>query len=346
MSRSALALVTLLTAAAAWGPQREGTAPRHEWVAFVDITQSMNVEDVQLVRRGGGTAPEPASRLAQVKALLRQALVDLPCGERLGIGIFSEYRSLLLLAPVEVCAHHTELATLIERLDARMAWSGNSEVAKGLYGAIAIAAALPGPPSLLFFSDGHEAPPVNPRYRPAFNGERGAVGGVLIGVGGPSAVPIPRTDPQGRALGFWAAGDVLQIDPRSQGRGGSLSGEAMVETEPEAATPAVLVGATPGREHLSALRADYLRLLAGETVLGYSELADGEGLRLTMLDPALARPATARLPWAPWLAAGALAGLVLLYLRADLGRLRSGLARRRPPGRKDRSTRSWRPRSW
>ena len=346
MSRSALAVVTLLTAAAVLGPHRDGIASRHEWVAFVDITQSMNVEDVQLVRRGAGALAEPASRLAQVKALLQQALLELPCGERLGIGIFSEYRSLLLLAPVEVCAHHTELATLIGRLDARMAWSGNSEVAKGLYGAIAIAAALPNQPSVLFFSDGHEAPPVSPRYRPAFNGERGAVSGVLMGVGGPNAVPIPRTDPLGRSLGFWGAADVLQIDPRSQGRGGSLAGEAMVDTEPDAAAPAVMVGATPGREHLSALREDYLRLLAGETGLGYRELVDGSGLEQTLLDPALARSAPARRPLAPWLAAGALAGLVLLYLGADLGRLSASLVRRRRPGRKDRSTQSWRPRSW
>ena len=46
------------------------------------------------------------------------------------------------------------------------------------------------------------------------------------------------------------------------------------------------------------------------------------------------------------MAGAALAGLLLLYLRTDLVRLRSGLALRRPHGRKDRSTQSSLPRSW
>jgi mxaL protein len=323
----ALAGVALLAAAAAWDPQRDGLASRHEWVAVVDITQSMDVEDVQL-RRADGLPAEAASRLAQVRTLLQHTVRRLPCGERLGIGIFSEYRSLLLMAPVEVCAQRAELVTLIGRLDGRMAWSGNSEVAKGLYGAIGIAQELPDRPSLLFFSDGHEAPPVNPRHRPAFGGERGAVKGVLIGVGGPTAVPIPRTDPFGRVFGFWGADDVLQTDPRSLGRGGSVAGETMVEPDAGSAAPAVMAGATPGREHLSALREGYLQLLASETGLGYRRLDDAAGLARLMLDPALARAAPARLSLAPWLAAAALAGLVLLYLRADLVRLRRRWRRR------------------
>ena len=43
-----------------------------------------------------------------------------------------------------------------------MAWIGNSEIAKGLYSGIGIARQLPGAPSLVFVTDGHETPPLKP----------------------------------------------------------------------------------------------------------------------------------------------------------------------------------------
>ena len=336
----ALALVAMLTALALWNPGVGGTALRHEWLVIVDITQSMNVPDQRLPKSAEAQA-EPVSRLALSRALLRSALNELPCESRLGIGVFSEYRSLLLIAPVEVCEHRGELAGLIGRLDSRMAWAGNSEVAKGLYSGIGVAAALPSHPALVFVTDGHEAPPLSPRFRPNFTGERGAVAGALIGVGGPLPLPIPRTDPLGRPIGVWGADDVLQTDPRSFGRGGSVAGEAMVDAGEDAgssqATP--VPGATPGREHLSALREDYLRLLAGETGLSYARLESAPGLVAVLTDPGLTRAVPARLPLAPWFAAAALAGLLLLYLREDLGR---GLAwlRRRTQGLLQRARRA------
>ncbi|RZT93811.1 MxaL protein [Rivibacter subsaxonicus] len=324
----ALALVALLTALALRNPGVGGTAPRHEWLVIVDITQSMNVPDQHLPKAAGASV-EALSRLALSRALLRSALNELPCESRLGIGIFSEYRSLLLITPVEVCAHRSELAGLIGRLDSRMAWAGNSEVAKGLYSGIGIAAALPSHPALVFLTDGHEAPPLSPRFRPVFNGERGAVAGALIGVGGSVPLPIPRTDPLGRPIGVWGADDVLQTDPRSFGRGGSVAGEAMVDGGEDAASSQTvpLPGATPGREHLSALREDYLRLLAGETGLRYARLETVPGLVTALTDPGLARTVPVRLPLAPWFAAAALVGLLLLYLREDLVRAQAWLGR-------------------
>jgi mxaL protein len=283
-----------------------------EQVVVLDISQSMNVPDQRLDGK-------PVARLAFAKDALRRALLALPCGSKLGWAVFTEYRSYLLFAPVEVCTHLDELRATLAAIDNRMAWVGGSEVAKGLYSGLSIARQLPDTPALVFVTDGHEAPPLNLRHRPAFDAKPGEVPGLVVGVGAPLASPIPKTDPAGRPLGVWAADEVMQTDPRSQGRGGSVSGEQLVD-DAAVGAPAAVIGATPGSEHLSALHEPYLRLLAGETGLDYHRLETAEGLAAALTAPALARhrrvPADGRV------------GLALLALALLL--LRQWPVRRRP----------------
>lgn len=255
--------------------------PRVDMVVVLDVTQSMNVADMV----AGG---RPVSRLAYAREALHGAIARLPCGSRLGWGVFTEYRSFLLFAPVEVCTHRAELRTTLAGIDNRMAWSGNSEVAKGLHSAIGIARQIPGVPAVVFVTDGHEAPPLNPRHRPRFDDKPGEVAGLVVGVGGPTPQPIPKTDPAGRPIGVWAIDEVLQTDPRSLGRGASVGGEVM--TEEGDAAPAGGLGATPGAEHLSALREPYLRLLAQENGMAFHRLGDTEAFAKALQAPALARP--------------------------------------------------------
>ena len=252
-------------------------------VVVLDVTQSMNVPDMQL-------AGVPVSRLAYAKHALRQSLLALPCGSKIGWGVFTESRSLLLMAPVEVCANLGELQSTLARIDGRMAWSGNSEIAKGLHSGIVAAGQLPQKPSLVFITDGHEAPPLNPRHRPAFDDKPGDVTGLVVGVGAPSPSPIPKTDLRGRPLGFWRADEVMQSDRRSQGRGASVSGEQMADDE---AVAAPLPGVTPGSEHLSSLREGYLRLLASEKGMGFHRMQTPGALAEALVSPSLARPVRA-----------------------------------------------------
>lgn len=257
-----------------------------EHVVVIDITQSMSVTDQTL-------AGKPVSRLAYAKHALRQSLLELPCGSKVGWAVFTDYRAFLLLAPVEVCDNLAELRATLANIDNRMAWSGNSEVAKGLHSALGVALALPGKPSLVFVTDGQEAPPLNPRFRPAFDDKPGAVPGLLVGVGELLPSPIPKTDPRGRPLGFWRADEVAQTDLRSLGRGASVSGEKMVDDGGvPAGSPAL--GATPGREHLSALREAYLRTLAGEQGLRFHRLQSPQALADELTSPLLAKPVKAR----------------------------------------------------
>jgi mxaL protein len=275
------ALAALLLLIAFAQPTLPWKRSLYEHVVVLDVTQSMNVEDTTL-------DDKPASRLAFAKRMLHEALGELPCGSRLGWAIFTEYRSYLLYTPVEVCANRAELRASLAGIDGRMAWSGNSEIAKGLHSSIVVAKALPGKPSVVFVTDGHESPPLNPRHRPRFDDKPGEVAGVVVGVGETKPSPIPKLDPLGRRLGFWAADEVAQVDPRSLGRGGSVGQEAMVEEG--SAPPAAGLGATPGTEHLSGLREPYLKLLAGENGLAYHRMRDAAGLSRALRDPATARP--------------------------------------------------------
>lgn len=233
-------------------------------IAVVDISQSMNVADQHEEGR-------PVSRLAFVRDALSAMVTALPCGASLGLGLFVEHRSLLLFAPIEVCDNRAELLRAVANLDTRLAWNGNSEIAKGYNAAWRLAEARPERPALVFITDGHEAPPLNPRHRPAFAGEAGTLRVLIAGVGGDQPMPIPRHDPEGRPLGFWGADDVMQVDPYSVSRTAG-SQDLLVESDPLRAGDE-RAGGTPGREHLSRLREDYLRLIADETGARFARLS-------------------------------------------------------------------------
>ena len=299
-------------------------------VIVLDITQSMNVTDYQL-------EGHPVSRLAFAKHALRQLLLALPCGSKLGWGVFTEYRSFLLIAPVEVCENLTELRATLDNIDGRMAWTGNSEIAKGLFSGIGIAKQLPGKPSLVFVTDGHESPPVNPRHRPVFNDKPGVVNGLIVGVGDLKPSPIPKLDPLGRPMGVWGADEVMQTDPRSQGRGGSVGNEQLAEDPADAGKTVALPGSTPGSEHRSAMREGYLRLLADETGLSFVPLQGPQPLIHALTAPALAQVTPAATDLRIGLAAFA---FVLLLARSAIPFLQRLETRQKSPhAGKNRSVR-------
>jgi mxaL protein len=313
-----LLLAALALAATFAQPGIDLPRPLFDHVVVIDITQSMNVLDQSV---DGATV----SRLAHAKRALRVALDELPCGSKLGWAVFTENRSYLLLTPVEVCANRAELRATLAGIDGRMAWSGGSEVAKAVHSGIVVVKELPGRPSLIFMTDGQEAPPLDPHHRPAFDDKPGEVSGLIVGVGELTPSPIPKFDPSGRPLGTWSADEVTQTDPRSQGRGGSVGGERMVD-DAAALPDAPGLGATPGREHLSGLREAYLQLLASENGFAYLHLREPRQLAAALRARALARPVVARVDGRVALAA--LAFVLLLWpYAAGLRRLGAAASR-------------------
>ena len=285
----------------------------YDLLVVLDITQSMNVSDYSINGR-------PASRLSFAKQALREVMLELPCGSRLGLGIFTEYRTYVLFTPVEVCRNQTELVNTLDRLNGQMAWAGGSEIAKGLFSGLRTARDLRDRPDLVFITDGHEAPPINPRYRLLFDGHPGDVRGLVLGAGGRIARPIPKVSLDGKPQGFWRADEVIQTDLYTRGRAGSVADEQMIETQPRsAAVPSV---ATPGLEHLSALHEEHLQLLASDTGLSYRRLIDANRMFDALTDAGLARSEIAETD-VRWMAAIlALLALLAVHLPSSLVRPR------------------------
>ena len=279
-SRAILSALVLLLSAWAM-PAFNWPRATYDYIVVFDITQSMNVEDYQI-----GDAP--VSRLAYAREATRRALRDLPCGSRVGWGAFAEYRTLLLLAPIEVCANYNDLLASLDKIDGQMRWGNASEVWKGVFWSIRAAKEASGHPNVIFLSDGHEAPPLGPEYRAGFDDVKsGDVHGWLIGVGGYAPKPIPRTDDQGKVIGYWRAEDVVQVDGRAEDGAAS-------------------------REHLSALHERHLRSLAQRVGFEYARLAGPASISDAMRDPRFARPRPVPIDlyWLPVIAA-----LLLLAVR-------------------------------
>lgn len=236
----------------------------YDVLAVIDITSSMNTRDVNVA----GTAE---SRLDATKAALHQVLSGLPCQSRMGLAIFTERQTFLLLDPVEVCRDFAALEQSISELNWRMAWEGNSYVAKGLFDAIEKAGSLDA--GLIFFSDGHEAPPLPFSGIPPFVGEPGAVGGLIVGVGGSQMTPLTRYDDEGREAGTYGAQDLPQENragpppPDAESRPGYHPKWAPFGNE-----------VVNNNEHMAFLREPHLQKLSQITGLSYVHLSPGQTL--------------------------------------------------------------------
>jgi mxaL protein len=301
LTRVALLAAAVLTAAALLAPHPVLPRRVFDGIVVLDITQSMNTLDTLV-------DGQPASRLALAKARLHRALTQLPCGARLGWGVFTEYRSYVLLLPVEVCANYAELSSTLDRIDNTMAWAGGSEISKGLMSALRIAARIPEHPAVVFFTDGHEAPPLRADFVPALPDDATNPHGWIVGVGADALRPIPKFDPTGHPVGVWGPDDVMQAAPQP----------GWVEpAKPEPRDQKISVGT----EHLSSLKQTHLRELAALTGLRYVRLESTTNLARLLQDDGSTQtrrvPVDVRMP---------LAAAALLLILLTLGPIR-GLAR-------------------
>lgn len=235
-------LVFVLVMAALWLPKIPREVKVMDALFVVDITDSMNVKDVTI---GGATV----SRLDWTKEFLRQSLLEMPCGSHAGLAIFSEARSLILMNPVEVCDTYHDLVQMIQQLNTYMAWARSSEVSKATYTAIKQAKSIDPQPTVVFISDGHEAPPVHESLFPKFPGKPGEIHGLMVGVGGEDLLPIPKTNEEGVIEGVWAVNEVMHQDVYASMQGGNSQN-------------------MPRTEHLSSQKVAHLETLAHRVGFG------------------------------------------------------------------------------
>jgi mxaL protein len=280
-------------------PRVKLTREAYDVMAFVDITSSMNTRDVSLDGK-------PASRLDLVKERLSGFVASLPCRSKFGLGIFTARRVFVLFEPVEVCENFAGIDAAISGLDWRMAWEGDSYITAGVHDAIPVAKGLD--TDLVFFTDGHEAPPLPWTGMPPFEGKPGEVAGLLVGVGGKTLVPLQKFDDSGSEIGVLGVDDVLQ-----ENRSGQPPPDASSRPgwHPKWAPFGDM--RANNNEHMTSVKEDHLKEVASQTGLAYAHL-DGAGPLLRAFET-VARPraVVVAADIRPYPAALALLLLVLLY---------------------------------
>lgn len=224
----------------------------YHYVYVFDISQSMNVKDV-----GGKNGL--MSRLNVAKQAAIDSLSKLSCGTEVGIALFTGHRAFLLLTPVESCKNQQGLVSTINVIDWTATWESRSEIAKGLYRSIKLMKQIGENTRLVFFTDGHEAPPINPKLMPNFSGKIGEIKGLIVGVGGDKLVKIPKLDRSGNQSGYWKQDEVVHVDIYTQERSKREGTKLLI-----------------GTEHLSSLREAYLESLAEKTGLTYHRWVNTE----------------------------------------------------------------------
>lgn len=274
-------------------------------VAIVDITGSMNTRDM-------GRPSGSETRLQAARNALVDLIQNVPCQSRLGLGVFTERTSFLLFEPVQICNSYDGLEDALSELDWRMAWQGDSYIAKGLYSAIDIATGLKS--DLIFMTDGHEAPPLPYTGTPPFDGKRGEVRGLIVGIGGTEKSPIPKFDDEGRQTGVYGPSDVPQDNRIGAPPPGAATREGYNPRNAPFGAPK-----TDGDEHLSSVRSAHLEDLAEKTGLTYVELQKAGSIAKPLIASTKARivRASANMAFIP--ASLALLSLVLLYGLSFIG---------------------------
>ncbi|CAG0997703.1 mxaL protein [Methylophilaceae bacterium] len=280
----------------------------YDWFFVLDITQSMNVRDT--VVHGNSM-----SRLEFSKRVMRQALRRLPCGSRVALGLFTERSTANIQYPLEVCAHFGALDETIARMDWRMAWAADSYIAHGLYSAVGQAPKLGENMRVAFFSDGHQAPVASARYAPVFEGEPGAVKGLVLGTGLQTAGRIPKLDERDNVTGYWEADDVqryatfgiselqsvLQMEQQEKGYHG--------RNAPHGSHPDETSNA-----HFSALDGANLRKLAKATGLDYMQLDSANDFTAAMTSGKMSVWRSARTDLRPWLVVPAMLLILAFFM--------------------------------
>ncbi len=293
-----IALTLVVVLASLLLPKVKLTRDAYDIMGFVDISMSMNTRDVDLYG-------QTVSRLDAIKTILPQFVAGLPCQSRFGLGIFSERRVFVLFRPMEVCENFASIDASIESFDWRMAWEADSYVTKGVHAAIELAGRLDA--SLMFFTDGHEAPPLPFTGMDPFEGEPGKVKGLLIGVGGRELTPIPKFDDDGNEIGVYGPEDVLQesrfgmAPPTARERPGYHPRNNPFGDMKE------------GNEHLGQLKEEHLKALATQTGLDYAPMTTASELISGMERAAQPRQVVVATDIRPYPATLALLLLVLLY---------------------------------
>ena len=139
------------------------------YMLVADISQSMNVVDMQLNGK-------PVSRMQYQQYLLHRIIGEMPCGTQVSIGLFAGVSVAALYTPIEVCQNFAAIEDTIDHLDWRNGWSGNSRVRESMVTMAKLIRSFPETAQVVYFSDGEETPKLhifNTRDLTGFQGGSG-----------------------------------------------------------------------------------------------------------------------------------------------------------------------------
>lgn len=169
----------------------------YSYFFVLDITQSMNVADMQIDGK-------PATRLAHTKHLLRQSLATLPCGTKVGLGMFSGVNVVTLYLPVDVCENFNSIQDTLDHIDWRSAWTADSRIRESMLSTARVVANFAEPTQVIFFSDGEEAPKLHKFNTRDLSTLQNADGWLLVGVGSLEGAAVPKFTEKNQLLGYWS----------------------------------------------------------------------------------------------------------------------------------------------
>jgi len=242
----------------------------YSYLFVVDVTQSMNVRDAD--------PDDPRrSRLDVAKAAVIAAMNQLPCGSRMAMALFAGSETLVMFEPLEICGHYPAMEQVVQSIDWRMGWTGNSDIESGLLAAMQEARNRE--LELVFFTDGDQAPHREQLRVQRLTLARGDARGLVIGVGGAQERPIPKLDARNRVIGYWQLEDAIR-------NGFNPNLTTLLETDRDGVRRSVEEGNGP-REHVSALREDELQKLSKAAGLGYARYDGSSDYLRALADPQL-----------------------------------------------------------
>ena len=212
-----MVLALLLCLLAMYNPTLQFKKSITSYMFLVDVSQSMNAEDLVV-------GDSPITRINYTKMLLKQIIDKSDCGSFFSINIFVADNVANIIEPVEKCNNYDELMDTINKLEWRMAWKGNSRITFGIKSAAKMQDSLNIPSKILFFTDGDEAPKVNAINRVNLDDFNLGEELIFVGVGGDTPVPVKRYNSRNMYVGYWGS-DIYDSLPGATGSRNSDSGK-------------------------------------------------------------------------------------------------------------------------
>ncbi len=263
----------------------------YSYFIVLDITQSMNTADMKL-------GASNISRMDYAKKILSETLSTLPCGTKVGLGLFSGVNVVALYTPIELCENFSSLQDTLEHAQWRNAWTADSRIREGLLASAQVMNNFPEPAQLVFLTDGEEAPKLHAFNTRDLSTFQSGDGWLIVGIGSLGGGSIPMYNDKNQRIGFWSH-ESMQLAPGAA----PIAAAGILQRKSDLAE-------SPQDRYVSKLAENYLQLTSKEINATYIRPENAHHLIDAMKHQKPARREKA--PFSlDWLMA-ALAGLTLL----------------------------------